>query len=351
MVCTDDYDRYINESVEDDNEDEDDTNYHPVDAETQTDFVPDLVDSDEEQETVEETENNNQILDLLTNPINFENATVGKYKINSKICDNVVSTWYEAFNTETEKHYSCRVYLGVTSFILLGPIFLLDKHEQITEIREIIFEEPHFFVMHDTHFGTLHTHVQTKKRLEESEAKLLFKQIVSVVSHAHDNSIILRNIKLTNFIFADEMHTKLKIDTLDEALILINPNDDLLTHKVGCPAYVSPEIILKPTYHGKPADVWSVGVVLYALLMGRYPFYVHDNITALFDKIKNGSFEFPYNISLEAKHLIQNLLCIDQQNRITIKDVLKHPWLTNSIETSENQLLPDINADLTMSDA
>ncbi len=102
--------------------------------------------------------------------------------------------------------------------------------------------------------------------------------------------------------------------------------EDVLTDKHGCPAYVSPEILESTNgYSGKAADIWSLGVMLYTMLFGRYPF--HDNEPlALFSKIRSGHFPLPDSISSKAKCLLRAVLRKDPSERFSSQELLEHPW-------------------------
>lgn len=139
--------------------------------------------------------------------------------------------------------------------------------------------------------------------------------------------------------------TQLKLETLDDAVVL-EEDDDWLNDKHGCPAYVSPEI-LSPTsnYSGRAADCWSLGVMLYTMLVGRYPF--HDSEpSGLFNKIRRGCYTVPDHLSSRAKCLIRSLLRMDPSERLTAEEVLDHPWFKHSkfadeLPGSSDQMVPD----------
>ena len=121
------------------------------------------------------------------------------------------------------------------------------------------------------------------------------------------------------------------LEGLEDAYVLDNDDDDdSLADKHGCPAYVSPEILnTNQSYSGRAADVWSLGVMLYTLIVGRYPF--HDvEPSALFSKIRRGQYTIPDSVSSRAKCLIRNLLRLDPSERLSAEQVLQHPWLSQS---------------------
>lgn len=106
-----------------------------------------------------------------------------------------------------------------------------------------------------------------------------------------------------------------------------DPNDDALSDKHGCPTYMSPEILVTSNghYSGKAADCWSLGVILYTMLMGRYPFHDVDT-SVLFSKIKRGNFVIPDTISIHARCLIRSLLRREPSERLTAEELLSHKW-------------------------
>lgn len=125
--------------------------------------------------------------------------------------------------------------------------------------------------------------------------------------------------------------TQLRLESLEDTHI-IKGEDDALSDKHGCPAYVSPEILnTTGTYSGKAADVWSLGVMLYTLLVGRYPFHDSDP-SALFSKIRRGQFCIPDHISPKARCLIRSLLRREPSERLTAPEILLHPWFQSVLE-------------------
>nr|XP_036860480.1 tribbles homolog 2-like [Manis javanica] len=145
--------------------------------------------------------------------------------------------------------------------------------------------------------------------------------------------------------------TRVKLESLEDAYIL-RGGDDSLSDKHGCPAYVSPEILnTSGSYSGKAADVWSLGVMLYTMLVGRYPF--HDiEPSSLFSKIRRGQFNIPETLSPKAKCLIRSILRREPSERLTSQEILDHPWFSTDFSVSNSgygakevsdQLVPDVN--------
>lgn len=144
-----------------------------------------------------------------------------------------------------------------------------------------------------------------------------------------------------------------KLESLEDTYIL-DGHDDSLSDKHGCPAYVSPEILnANGCYSGKAADVWSLGVMLYTILVGRYPF--HDvEPGSLFSKIRRGHFNVPETLTPKAKCLIRSILRREPAERLTSREVLEHPWFASSgalggavvpgrAEREQEQIVPEVN--------
>ena len=121
---------------------------------------------------------------------------------------------------------------------------------------------------------------------------------------------------------------KILLTNLEDCLVLDDENNDLIKSQQGCPAYVSPEVLnpAQTHYSGKLSDSWSLGIVLYTLLFGRYPFH-HNVITTMFAKIAKGKFAIPTNgISLDAKILLRSLIRLNPNERLMSDEIVKTNW-------------------------
>lgn len=263
------------------------------------------------------------------------------------------SQTFRAVHRHTEQEFTCKVFNTKKYHDIIAPYIRLPPHPNIAQIEEVILGDQNAYVFFKRSHGDMHSHVRTCKRLQEEEASSLFKQITEAVSHCHKHGIILRDLKLRKFVFQDKGRTKLMLENLEDSVILKDDNDFLMD-KHGCPAYVGPEILnSKTSYSGKAADVWSLGVIFYTMLVGRYPFQDTEP-TALFSKIRRGIFTIPDALSPRAKCLIRCLLRKNPAERLTSSEILLHPRLVSSSATfintnagpadrrTSDQIVPDI---------
>ncbi|XP_006006293.1 tribbles homolog 1 [Latimeria chalumnae] len=259
---------------------------------------------------------------------------------------------HRALNIHTGEEHICKV-LNIKNYQeKIRPYIHLPSHRNITSILEIILGEEKAYVFFEKDYGDMHSYVRSCKKLGEEEAAALFHQIVSAVAHCHQSGVVLGDLKLRKFVFSDDQRTQLRLENLEDTHIM-KGEDDSLSDKHGCPAYVSPEILnTTGTYSGKLADVWSLGVMLYTLLVGRYPFHDSDP-SILFSKIRRGQFCIPDNISPKAKCLIRSLLRRDPFERLSASEVMAHPWFeavsevgyVNQDAGTPDQTVPRIHLD------
>lgn len=160
--------------------------------------------------------------------------------------------------------------------------------------------------------------------LQEPEAIKYFRQIVLGTAYCHALGICHRDLKPENLLLDAQLNVKLA----DFGMAALESNGKLLETSCGSPHYAAPEIVSGLKYHGAASDVWSCGVILFALLTGRLPFD-DENIRNLLLKVQAGSYEMPTDeISREAQDLIMKMLEVDPIKRITTENILKHPLLT-----------------------
>lgn len=248
---------------------------------------------------------------------------VGKYLLLHQLEG---STLYKAVNIETREELVCKIVNNDGSRQILNAHFRLDSNEHINEIQGVLIGEQKTYVFFSPSHGDLYSYVRTRRRLREVEAQRLFSQVAAAVAHCHENRVVLRDLKLRKFVFRDSERTKLKLESLEDAVVL-EDEDDSLSDKHCCPAYVSPEILtVSSHYSGCAADCWSLGVMLYAMLVGRYPFHGTEP-SLLFAKIRRSQVLIPEWLSSRARCLIRGLLRPNPTERLTAADVLAHPWL------------------------
>ncbi|XP_053107072.1 tribbles homolog 3 isoform X2 [Hemicordylus capensis] len=236
---------------------------------------------------------------------------------------------YRAVHRHTEAEYTCKVYPAKSYPEVMTPYSTLPSHPNVACVAEVIVGDQNVYIFFQPGRGDMHNYVRQRKRLPEREAAALFQQMAEAVAHCHQHGIVLRDLKLRKFVFADRERSRLLLENLEDSWVLTGP-DDSLEDKHGCPAYVGPEILSsKSSYSGKAADIWSLGVVLYTLLVGCYPF--QDTKPALlFGKIRRGRFAVPEDLSPKARCLIRCLLRKDPSERLTASGVLLHPWLATA---------------------
>lgn len=164
-------------------------------------------------------------------------------------------------------------------------------------------------------------YVIKEKKLPEREALFIFYDVVRIVCDLHKRNIVHRDLKLGNMVLNKKTH-RVVITNFCLGKHLLNEND-LLKDQRGSPAYISPDVLSGKPYLGKPSDMWAVGVVLFTMLYGQFPFY--DSVPQeLFRKIKAAEYEIPNDgrVSESTTGVIRKLLVLSPKQRLTAEQVL-----------------------------
>ncbi|CCO29331.1 hypothetical protein BN14_03340 [Rhizoctonia solani AG-1 IB] len=160
--------------------------------------------------------------------------------------------------------------------------------------------------------GELFDYIVSRGRLPESEALFYFKQIIYGLDYCHRFNISHRDLKPENILLDKNMNVKIA----DFGMAALEVANGMLETSCGSPHYASPEIVAGQAYHGASSDIWSCGVVLFALLTSRLPFD-HPDIRVLLKKVKVGKYEMHEDISPLARDLLRRMLVVDPERRIT----------------------------------
>jgi len=231
-------------------------------------------------------------------------------------------------NITTGEHFKCKVVCNDdVGRAVLSAHYAVDGHPNINSLTEVIFSHTNIYLIFPQSYGDLHSYVRSKRRLRECETRNLFKQVAGALQTCHQNNIMLKDLKLKKFIFTNPQRSCVALESLCDSVIMSSECDEYVSERHGCPAYVSPEILTggPPCYSGKQAVMWGLGVILYTLLIGRYPFYDTDPSLVLI-KIRKGYYRIPDGISSDAKCLIRSLLQQNPYDRLSVDDIFYHPW-------------------------
>jgi len=170
--------------------------------------------------------------------------------------------------------------------------------------------------------------------LSETEVKNMFRQIVESLIFAHALKVAHRDIKLDNILLDSKGNTKI----IDFGLASMDEDDKGCRNFVGSPEYVAPEIIKRKPYSGYKADVYSLGMVLFCMLFGQFPFIPEKRFESIINGEEHPPLEWPdhlikfptFFVSKAAKDLLSKMLEVDPEKRISMEQIAKHRWLHES---------------------
>lgn len=201
------------------------------------------------------------------------------------------------------------------------------RHQNICQLYQVVeTEEKIFMVLEHAQGGEVFDYIVARDRLKEPEARQFFRQILAAVAYVHDAGYAHRDLKPENLLLDENNQIKL----IDFGLVA-HPSHiaDPLHTCCGSPAYAAPELITGNPYLGTEADVWSLGVLLYALLCGFLPFD-DDNTAYLYRLIQRGKYEIPEFLSQGSIEILGQMLQTNPRKRVTVKQLLCHPWVCQS---------------------
>ena len=195
--------------------------------------------------------------------------------------------------------------------------------------------------------GELFNYIIDQGCLSEDESRSIFQQIIDAIYYLHQIGICHRDLKPENILFDSKDKKKIKIidfglsnlyiagDISNNNTFNFGNKKDLLITPCGSSGYAPPEMILGCKYDGIMTDIWSSGIILYAMLCGCLPFddFSEDK---LYSKIIKGNYEYPpmIDISEEAKNFINSILVVDPKQRANIDDIKHNKWFRKNYNPS-----------------
>lgn len=245
---------------------------------------------------------------------------------------------YEFTNLETNKVMAAKIIPKATLKKSRHRQKLLSEikihrglnHPNIVKFEHVFEDNENVYILLEMCTNqTLNDLCKRRKRLTEFEAQYYMYQIVGSLKYLQKNRVIHRDLKLGNLFLNDKLEIKLG----DFGLAAKLDFDNEKRHTVcGTPNYLAPEVLSNKAGHGYEVDVWSLGVVLYAMVVGKPPFETPE-VKMTYEKIKKVIYQFPEQIPLSenVKNLITKIFNVEPSKRPTLDQILEHPFLNNGI--------------------
>mmetsp|Transcript_10911 Transcript_10911/g.16478 ORF Transcript_10911/g.16478 Transcript_10911/m.16478 type:complete len:599 (+) Transcript_10911:44-1840(+) len=210
-------------------------------------------------------------------------------------------------------------------------------HKNIIKVYDVFDEDGMLYIVLEMAVGgELFQRIVDKDKLSETDARYVMRQLLDALMYLHGNKIAHRDLKPENILLADKNSWDIKITDFGLSRLL-ECDQETLTTMCGTPLFLAPEVLSskKRGGYGFEVDYWSIGVILYLMLVGHPPY--NEKEGQLLDLVKHGRFSFPDKtwsaVSKEAKDLVQHLMDMNVTTRYNGEQVLAHPWMQQQQST------------------
>jgi serine/threonine protein kinase len=263
----------------------------------------------------------------------IEPSRIGPYILRGVIGEGAFSRVRLVVHEETRDYFACKIIpksrIGKENVQYRFEIEIRTNqtlhHPGIVQLFDLLTDINNFYViMEFCPNGDLYQYIVTRGFVPEDEARVFTRQILEALQYVHSMSISHRDLKPENLLL--DQNGVLKISDFGLASFL--PKDGLVVTSCGSPCYASPECISGDPYDGKTTDVWSVGVIVYAMVTGALP-WTEASQSGIFNQIRMGQYRIPRVLSPDCRSFLRGLMTVDIKKRSTIGQALRHPFLAN----------------------
>lgn len=256
---------------------------------------------------------------------------IGKYKICGEIGSGSFSMVCQATNTETGKLLAVKIFPKSN---LMNPgdeerfqreinamVFL--QHDNLLALRDFLWDDKNFYLILDyCPGGELFDYIVANEKLDEATAAIVFTQIVDAIDFCHNHGVAHRDLKPENILITEFPNIKVA----DFGLCgYVSPETKMKTF-CGSPCYCAPECLCRVKYDGIKADVWSLGIILYAMITGENPWDI-TNTSVMLRQILKANYYVPDFLSKEVVDLLGKMIRPQPSERITVEEIKNHPWM------------------------
>jgi serine/threonine protein kinase len=251
------------------------------------------------------------------------------YKIHHLIGQGTFAKVYEVERVDNKTRYAVKVIpkiLMKETQIEMDLISHFD-HPSLLKFHEVLSDNKYEYLITELlPNGTLLHYLNQHSAFTERDGRILFKNILDGLCYLHEMiGVAHLDLKLENIMIDSNSHARI----IDFGLARPFSAFRNITLKCGSHPYCSPEM-LSGQIVTPETDIWSLGVILYTMIVGHFPFCATDE-SLLTSKILFDEIPFPTTVSAELRHLIQRMLDKDSTKRITLSNISSHPWLNHGI--------------------
>jgi serine/threonine protein kinase len=201
------------------------------------------------------------------------------------------------------------------------------RHPNIVQLHEILYQTDNIIViMEFCAHGDLFTHLSTRGALEYNRLRSFIYQLLRALQCLHEKGFAHRDLKPENIL----IHSEHVIKIADLGLARPVPPDGMMTTICGSVHYMAPEILMEMPYDGTKADMWSLGIIIYAMALNELPWNAPDN-AGLIREITRGSIAYPVNLPSEVANLVQMCTKKTPNDRPTATELLELPWINQEL--------------------
>ena len=267
---------------------------------------------------------------------------IGPYQLRGTIGVGAFSVVKLAFDEQKRFYMACKI---VPKSRLATPeleerfeieikIFQQLNHPGIVTLYDLLKDDLNYYVfMEFCPNGELFQHIVDDGKLSEDEAKIVVYQMFSALDYIHSKGIAHRDLKPENLLLDEQGKVKIS----DFGLSKYVGNSGIANTPCGSPCYASPECVSGKPYNAITSDIWSSGVIIFAMLTGQLP-WTKRNQAQLFQQIRRGEYSVPKYLSPPCQDFIRGLMTVDINKRLTIQQAFNHPWMKDVVESMGNKI-------------
>lgn len=261
-------------------------------------------------------------------------SRIGPFVFRGTVGSGAFSVVKLSFHEELQQYFACKIVPRnrINSddleqrFEMEIRINQQMHHPGVVQIVDLLKDDLNYYIfMEFCPNGELFKYIVGRSKLPETEAAHFMHQFLEAISYVHSLGVAHRDLKPENLLLDPVGCLKIS----DFGLSKFVGSTGIVSTPCGSPCYASPECLSGHDYDGCKSDIWSIGVIMFAMVTGQLP-WTKRNQAQLFNQIRKGEYTIPNYLSDDCSDLLARLMTVNPLKRITVQDALNHPWIKNN---------------------